>query len=812
MRSHFSQRTIRAILECRPYSHLRYRRRLASLASPSCAAQHHQHQCPYKIQRRSLFGLSGGFGQTASELQSKKGYSANYGAEQMKELVEALEQKARPPPPNVIAKAFLSFLQSLFGNPTVLTAVQANFLLRTFEYLEEIAKDEQYENLSLNIDQLEDILSALAQSRMEYKAREDVETLARGTFKKIRSLLGKIEKGGEPPSLDALYSYISVLASTGSSDSALGMIEKFWDYCFANEGISPWLSVIRGCLREKDSPTLAKKVIERMERHGVPLDQQNHEQLVLAVADGNMVQNVKFIYECEIADGQKPTATATAAAANVAIRNGSAEWAAKILAPYRWDPTPEIRDSALLLAVEEGKGAVGVENELAEMCAIRPDLRSSLTTSTFRQIMEHMHARQEPYDIEAFASLARSWGLKPDTFTGLLRVSARVQAGDILGAIARFEELSLHKVATKGNDLRNVVLRQLCTAVQTEAGDEENALAFIDRILEIDAPLEAATLEAFCRMLLFRHDLEGVSELLKPLLNQYSERELAQVSKPFQDFIIDPTQPAETAWEVYEMLIRAFTFTPVHIRTTFMSSFFKRGRSDLGCLVFGHMRQKTNRRDRPTAATYTACFEGIAKAANPDGLMLVHNMLKLDMEVELNTALLQSLMQAYSACGQPEQAMGFFRDILHSKEGPTGNTLRIFFQVCATYGRGLQEATRMVEILKTLDIPMDKSAYTNYIRMLGAHGEVESATEAIDAMEKEVGARPTMYTIGVLYNALPDQRWRDQAESWAKSTYPTLWEGLAQKPTVTDEDGIRTFIMGKSEEHLLPSRNEDRWD
>ncbi|EEH18932.1 hypothetical protein PABG_01251 [Paracoccidioides brasiliensis Pb03] len=792
MRFHLSQRTFRTIVVNRPWTHLRCRRRLGLFA----AARTAQCQSLYNIQRRYLFSFPS-VTQAVSQQETKKGHSADHGAKRMMELVEALEQKSRPPPPDIIARALSSFIQQRLENPMTLTTNQVRFLQKALHYLNGATREEQFTHLAPDITQLIDILKAISQSEWEADAQDDVRILARLAYGKICSRVAREPGNTGHPSAEAMYPYLYILASTGKSGEALRLIEGHWENVFVNEGTLPWITVAKGSLKEEDKgESMILNVLEKMTSRGIRLDQESHEILTLAAAKEGNGKAARSVYEWSLTHSVEPTLAATIAVANATIWDGSAEWASRLLKLLRQSPTPEIRDAVLLLAVKEGGGAADVEKELTDLRVMNPELQFSLTISTFNKILVYLVTKCERSDVEDFVALAEAWGLEQDTTTGMLRVTARLRNGDIDGAMYLFEELDSTEL-TEGDNLPlwNGIVRYLCSAAKDEP-DDKTVLAFLDRLLELDGQFEPATLEALCQMLLSRHDIEGIADLLKPFASTYSIPGISQVLKPFSYFIADQNQPTDTAWKVHELLTSLIPYAPVGFWTKSMLDFFKRDRPDLACLAFGHIRKKTAPCDRPTSSTYALCLSGIAKAGYSEGLFLIHNMLKLDLEIAITTPLLDSLVLAYDACGEPEKAMEFFREILHSEEGPSENSLAYFFRLCGNFRHGLDEADQMFRKLKSLDVPLNRMAYTNYIRTLALHGELERAADTINAMYSETENHPTEYTIGILYNSLPTQKWRDQAESWARVTYPHLWTELEKKPTITDEDdGIRSFVL-----------------
>lgn len=117
-------------------------------------------------------------------------------------------------------------------------------------------------------------------------------------------------------------------------------------------------------------------------------------------------------------------------------------------------------------------------------------------------------------------------------------------------------------------------------------------------------------------------------------------------------------------------------------------------------------------------------------------------MLKLDVEVDLNTKLLNGLMLAYAACDMPEKSMEVFRQILQSEEGPTHKTIAIFFKLCGKHHNGTQEAMKMMEKVKLLEIEVDRRLYMSFVEALAAQCEFDLAIEAIDKMHDETGYLP----------------------------------------------------------------------
>lgn len=662
----------------------------------------------------------------------------------MMNLVRALDERTRPPPPPVLAHAFMTFIEERLEDPGILTRNQAQFLSTTFEYLLDknaLSGKRATKNL-LEMKDLEDTLTALAQSRCDRDAMDVVNSLAETIFRHVCHRIERVTPPYEDPSLGVLQPYISVLSSSGSAHEALDIVESYWEPVLQPAGIIPWIDVIKGFAKEgKEDEVLV--VIEKMRNCGVVLDQDSHEEMIISLASENCMGAVKSIYE---ASGIEPSTSSKVHTIHAAIKNSMITWAAALVDSLPRTRSPEARDVVLLLGVAQGEPADFIERRMKEMIVQDPAIGDNLTMDSINLLLEHANAMNRHDLVDGYVALAKKWGLEPNAHTYLSQMYSRLQAGDMDAFFALFEQLEIgHETGQADTFILNKLVKQLC-AVKNENVDYDMLMSLVNRLADAAGRLEPETLGAFCYNLLYRHDLENISSLLRPTIETYSPHELSSISDGFIRYISDMTEPTENAWEAYELLKMAFPTTSVQTRTDIMTVFFDRKRSDLAALVFGHMRQREDASDRPNIHTYAQCLQGIANAADAKNLHLVHNMLKLDLEVGLNTKVLNGLMLAYASCEMPNEALAFFKDILHSDEGPSEQTLVIFFRVCETYHDGMNEASKMMEKLKAMDVRIDRDTYTSYIGALGGHCELERAAEAIRTMEAKIGCAPTSST------------------------------------------------------------------
>lgn len=726
MQSHLTKRVFRAIVNNEPvYSsrclyRLPYRpRNLPGLGLP----------------RRSFFSFN-------KPPEQSLLLPSETGLKPMRDLMRAVADKSRAPASRVLANAFRDFFVTRSEVPHVITGFQARLLLVTWKHLQ--AQDEldpDVRDTVFSTESLETVLFVLSETESLSEAREPVMRLARFAFQQLSDDNGFDRNNINRPALEA---YINLLSSNGRPDEAHHLVDKFWRR--ARRWVpSPWLAVMKGYAMKHDRRQL-RRIIEELETRSKGFDRASHEELTKLLVEQDLWEPAKAIYECPISGGLDASLDAKKAVVGCAVLKSDLAWATPVFESLPQHSLAETMDVNLLWGAAHGKSPSDLSEEVNHWIADKPELEASLTVSCVNNLIRYANTIEDSHLGAGFAALLSRWHLEPNMQTHLLLLESRVMARDAQGTLESVRHLNeFGAVAFQNAPLVNRLIRMLCALGQDdEMFDHVSSL--LDPVFEINVRLEPDTIAALTRMLLQRHDIEAASELLRPRLGSLESEGRDRVRSVLVDFIRDYSHEAGLVWEAYGLLKIAFPETAVSERTDVMTSFFKRGRSDLACLVFGHMRQAEELAKRPKPDTYAKCFQGIARAGDAQNLELVHNMLKLDVEVDLNTRILNGLMLAHASCEMPEKAMEIFRDILHSDEGPSAYTLAIFFKACETHHNGTTEAIKMMRKLKGLEMAAYRRVYTSYVEALGAQGEFDFGTEAIDTMQGETGYAPTRNT------------------------------------------------------------------
>lgn len=744
MQSHLTRSVFRAILNNEPLSFSQCRSRLVSTV-PYYRARRLGPRSAHHVQRRGLFAFNMPPPSSGESAAQASPLSPEVGLKPMRDLARSLADRSRPPANDILAKAFRDFFTARSGTPTVITDFHARLLVVTWKHLK--AQQDELEpddwQAVFSTESLENVLFVLSEANCLPESHSTVLKVARFAFLELCG-----DRGSDPNEISrqALIAYITLLSLHGNPEEARHVVEKFWGKLHKSKP-SPWLTVMRGFAMKGDRRQL-RRITEELEKQGRKFDQASHQELTLLLIEQGLMDAVKTMYECPISDNLEPSLATKEAVIKFAILKSEVDWARPIFESLPQTPSPETRNIRLLWEAAHGSGAADLSEKLKAWTAEDPDMQTSLTISCVNSLVEFANSIRNPQLAADFAALASQWSLQPDLQTRMLQLEARIQACDLDGVMECLRSLEdIGSVAEVNPPLMNKLITMLCLSGKADTLFDQIS-ALLDPLVENNVRLEADTVAALTHMLLYRHDWDAVSELLRPRLGSYDTEERSRIRKSLVTFIMDVNQETDHVWEAYNLLKVAFPETGVSTRTDIMTAFFKRNRSDLACLVFGHMRQSEDLSRRPKPDTYARCFQGLARAADKKNLELVHNMLKLDLQVDLNTRILNGLMLAYAACGMPEKSMEIFRSILRSEEGPSHKTIAIFFRVCESHHNGVQEALKMMDKVKRLEIEIDRRMYTAYIEALAAQCEFERAAEAVEKMECETGYSPTRNTYG----------------------------------------------------------------
>ncbi len=697
--------------------------------------------------QRFLFGFSRKAPRTPKPVNLDPGFGL------MLELKQMLSMGTRPPPPEELAKAFNDFFQARLTASIPLEDVQVQHAITTFTHLRDTF--DQVEGFGLADEDLRVALGALGHSlalhaknlSLNLEKSRNNNQLAKLLFEELKQRrrieLERQEVRVQVPLAEDLLPFIRTLSFSGDSLYARDIAESHWDTDLVSHGRLPWLQILEGFAREENGKEL-ERTVEILHNYKIPFDSLVHQSITLFYVRRDDMETTKRWYEHPRSDPQRPTAYTDASVLRLCIRKNELEWGDPIFKSLL-ERNPQTRDEWNMIfqwAAAKGKGVDEIERMMKVM--IRRNEENGKTIhpniETINGLVELANLKNDPYTAERFIALGQKWGFEPDAETYLLQLDYRIKIGDLDGARAVYTKLQTQDIAENKDA---PLINRLIVALSAEKLQAfETIMGLVEELNERKLRFDPATVAALTKLHLQRGEMHDLVDLLHTHTFQYGVDQRASIRDIFVEFCLDRSNSTAMAWDAYSILRQIFAETDVEIRTKLMNEFFRRRRSDMACHVFGHMRQQPAGDGRPTIDTYVSCFEGIAKSGDLESLETVHNMWKLDSEIEPNTRLYNSLMLAFTGCDEPRRALEFWTDIFHSREGPTYNSIQIALRACEAAPFGDRQARDIWTRLKRFEIEINRETYAAYIGALAGQALFTECTNIVDEAEKEIGYKP----------------------------------------------------------------------
>lgn len=728
--------------------------------------------------RRTLFGFSRSTPKATKLADVDPGYQILTG------LHNRLVVGERTPPTEDVIQAFNAFFRYKESLGLPMQKHQVETALRAFLHIQKTNIDtEGFGFLNADLRRALRVMSYMTKDQ-DNTVHSQLATLLYEELEHRRLTSGESQEEVDPSAgkgsilAKNLRPYLRSLAYSGKPMQARTLVEQYFESDLRSLGDQPWRWIVVGFLwQEQEDEVL--RTLSTMRSFDIPMT-GIHQLVTTHYANLGDLKSTKWWYSTML--DTMPSLATYEAVLNLCIRKNDYEWGDSVFRTiFEKRNIPKKAWSMIFRwSAAKGKGVDEIDrmmnvmrqrNEaLSEGNLVTPDI------AMINDLIELAMSKDDPYSAERYVALGQKWNLEPDARTHLLQLDYRLKVGDLDGARAAYARLR-EEDTSDDNDIP--LMNKLIVALYEKQQSYNTIMSIVEDLTERQATFEAPTVAALCQLHLRRGELDQVTTLLSTYARNYSISQQESIRDVFVDFILDRKNPNLSAWEAYTILSPKFAETPVSIRTRIMSEFFSRGRSDMGLHVFGHMRQQLNRSVRPTGDTYAECFQGIARAGGKvESLHLVHNMLKVDPEIEPNTRLSNSLMLAYTACGNASRALEFWNDIAHSREGPTYNSIQIALQACAVAPFGERQARDIWARVRRFGIQVTREIYAAYIGALSGQGAFKECIGLIENAEADAGFKPDALMVGTFYNTAPGLCNKEQVEAWAKKAYPDVWEEL----------------------------------
>lgn len=456
------------------------------------------------------------------------------------------------------------------------------------------------------------------------------------------------------------------------------------------------------------------------------------------------------------------------------------------------NPPKLVWDAILVWAAGTGKGADEIGRMLDVMEKSNDDISDPTEwrvpdIATINGLVEFATSKQDPYLAERFIVLGKSRQIEPDARTYQLQIQYRLKISDVDGALIAYK--SLQAMDLSSNEDVPAVNNLIVALCQSKRHDFDTVMNVAMDLADRRAHFDPATVTALALLHLNRDEMHDVIDLLNTHAHHYSSADRSQILNTILAFCLDPSTPTSRSWDAYKILGSVFDEMPREPRTQVMSNFYTRHkRPDMAVFIFNEMRRHSRADTIPTVDTYVASFLGSAKLRDLDSLEVIHNQLKLDYNINTTTYLMNAMMISYTACDRPRLALGFWNDIVASKEGPTYNSIHIALRACEKAPFGDLRAKEIWTKLRKMDVELDQKLWAAYAGALVGNGDNESAFELIEAAEEKRECEVDAVLLGSMVDGATTEAKQAEVESWAREKFSTAWEELEKIGFEMDEE------------------------
>lgn len=656
----------------------------------------------------------------------------------------------RAPPRKELMEAWRKLMQSKLKRRLPLNSTQALQCRRLLEYLfalEGVGEDQQVKNLTA------------ADLAMARKVLLDFTPYERTkNHLDFGKALQRVWESGsfaaKTRNAEMQWSFrVNVLSEYGAATEAAQMLKSKWgdpnySALMAEEGRLLEL-VSRGLAREGKEEELVDLANFAMQ-DGVLCDASIQTIMVEYFAARDRVAEAKHWFT-QATNQRYPQAQVYRAVASLARRNGLQQWAVPLLLQLgesqprkrHWDV---ILQSILLLGKSLSEVNALMEHMVDQNGPLLP------THHTINGLLAVALEMGDSRLAEDVLVLGAEKGIAPKGETYLILLQLWLAAGDLKKAEAAFEQVKHFEpwANESGVDLlerfRRCTTEFLLLLSKRVPPDFPHMLQLLEAVEEYQMLLEPEAAGALCVKFLENDQHFDVMDLLSVHSFLYSEQQREVVQAAFVAFCLDAGTSTSRAWSAYQLLRQYFQDTSFELRTKLMGAFFDRKRPDMAAHVFGHMRQHRNKAYHPTMATYIQYLEGVAANPDPEGLLKIHNMLKMDATIRPDTKLYTGLMLAYTACDKPLAALDFWTEITRSAEGPSYASLEAVFWALERRPGGGKQAREIWERMERMDLDVPPAVYSAYLGAIAGSGNEKEVRSLLTKMASYVGSEPDATT------------------------------------------------------------------
>jgi hypothetical protein len=397
----------------------------------------------------------------------------------------------------------------------------------------------------------------------------------------------------------------------------------------------------------------------------------------------------------------------------------------------------------LVWAAASNKKLNDIDQMMGVMARTNPGMEPNI--STINELIEYANSIKSSILMENFLRLAAERKIRLDSTTFLLIIDNQLGCQDFPGAMATYERLMIdHSELVNSQELAvriNTLIQAAC------ASPDADPMVITDLVEEQnhrDKRFDPDTVASLCIHYLRSDQYAAVVDLLRAHAPSFLISARKLVANRLVEFCLDRRNSIDRVWDTYVILHKTFDEVDRNIRTRIMVEFLTRRRADMAVHVFNHMRAHYRPDTILAGETYILALTGIGRVADPEALVIVHNLLKLDLRVDPDTQIYNALMLAYIGCDEARHALEFWNELVTTREGPDRKSMLIALWACQNAPFGERKAPEVWEKIESMNLKIDPELVRSYVGALAGHGNIEEGVAVLEMANEKYGIQPDM--------------------------------------------------------------------
>lgn len=633
----------------------------------------------------------------------------------------------RAPDDEELEIAFHGIVSAHWGKDVTLVDDYAAGLCKVYDYVD-----------ALPVDDLKKALNVVFRADTETKL-----LLARKMFEGLENSNGY--KIGD----EEIMEFTHILTRTGNTAEALELCAKYsGKFKSTDNERRVWGKVLAGFSIEGNEAALLQ-TWGKLEEAGIDIHPKLYTPLVTFYCERNELGKARIWYDRVVASEHEPVSSAYVEILRSCLRTRNYEWGNEVVKALLEGKDPNLGREAWH-AVLRWNIAIGrTPEEISQMLDMMDERAKAVDTlpvpniDTINNLLRFGMGFLGPeFNFSGILAIADKRGFDGDRTTLELRLVHKVQTNDLRSALEVYEDLRTTLIPRdyQATETKSF-LRALCSQ---EPLNRPLIRSVYSDLLEWGVRLDGETLCVMLKYFLEECTFKDVIHLLTRETHSTSEK--ARIIHEMGEYIGRDTTSIEAAWDTYQILYQLFPETSIHQRNELMNLFFQLGRSDMGVLIFQHMRQ--SRKRKPDRRSYAIALAGVAMSRDLEALKVIHNALKMNYQFDPDTRLLNGLMRAYTNCGLPSRALEFWNHIRKSRQGPDDASISIALDSCGRLDDGMSTARILWGQLRSTGVRPSANNYCAYIEALGRNGMWNEGFRLAKEMQSLDNLEPTFRLYG----------------------------------------------------------------